>query len=319
MKKYLKYLSIIILISIIFTCLIFKNRILLCFSIGNKLIKNDLILDDDIEYENNIIKDIVYKSTNNKNLTLDLYKAKIKENKKSPVLIYIHGGSWSYGDKTIPEMLYPILNLFNEEGYSIISISYELMSNEINFEKQISDVKDAIRWVNKNKDIYNFNVNEVGLIGISSGAHLALMAGYTDNNEFTDDMTLISYPSNVKYILDFFGPTDLSTIDISKANEHIKNSLENNSNKDYIINKYSPINYIKKSKIKTLIVHSDSDNVVPYSNAISFYNKNKSIGNNTELLTLKNYNHNIENISINDIKELSISILKFIILNSPLN
>ena len=34
---------------------------------------------------------------------------------------------------------------------------------------------------------YNFNENKIGVIGASSGAHLALMAAYSDNNEFIDD------------------------------------------------------------------------------------------------------------------------------------
>ena len=324
MKRFFKYLSLILLISLISTCFIFRHRISLYISVTKKIINsrdnlmnfngslNNTISDEYVE------KNIIYKDTNNFPLTLDLYKPTKTLKSKSPVLIYVHGGSWSYGNKDIPEILSPVLNIFRDEGYSIISISYELMKESVNFDKQISDVKDAVRWVNKNKDIYNFDINEIGLVGISSGAHLALMASYTDNTEFIDDNMLSFYPSNVKYVVDFSGPTDLSTIDISNANDTIKDFLSHNSNKQNIINKYSPVNYIDNNDPKTLIIHSKNDNIVPYNNGLTLYERSKTLGNNTKLITLEHSGHDLSGSSNKDITNIALSILLFILNNSPL-
>lgn len=77
----------------------------------------------------------------------------------------------------------------------------------------VSDVKDAIRWVYKNKDEYNFDTNNIGLLGISSGAHLSLLSAYSSEDEFIGDKKLANYPSKVNYVIDIFGPTELSTLD----------------------------------------------------------------------------------------------------------
>lgn len=330
MKKYLKVLFIIIVILIICFGIIlycFKGKIDLYMAIAKNYIEftesspssgniGNLKPIDTMEY-----KDIEYKRVNDVPLTLDIYSAKKQLKGGSPVILYIHGGSWVYGDKSIPDVIAPILESFRQQGFTIISSSYELMRGKEIFEKQVSDVKDTIRWIYKNKDKYGFNTDEIGVIGTSSGAHLSLLATYTDDNKFKGDPNLDNYSSNVKYVVDFFGPTDLSTLDLSKAgwdlNQIIKKT-EKNNNKSDIFRKYSPVNYIKKGVPKTLIVHSKDDSVVPYENSLKLYEKNLECGNDVELLTLENSGHNLSEINKKEIADLSFKVLRFVVKNSPL-
>ncbi|MHC9344865.1 alpha/beta hydrolase fold domain-containing protein, partial [Clostridium perfringens] len=78
----------------------------------------------------------------------------------SPVLLYVHGGSWFYGNKDIPVLIAPLLDSFRKEGYTIIIVGYELATDKVDFNKQASDLKDAIRWLYKNKETYRFNTDE---------------------------------------------------------------------------------------------------------------------------------------------------------------
>ncbi|MGG7177816.1 alpha/beta hydrolase fold domain-containing protein [Clostridium paraputrificum] len=327
MKKIFKYSFLTIIIIIVAFGFIFKGRISLYLNIGNKYmqVKDDISTFDSMDNLTNLTtinaseyKDIIYKNTNNTPLSLDVYGPKKQRSKGSPVILYVHGGSWAYGDKSIPAVLSPLLDAFREEGYSIISVSYELMKDSINFEKQASDIKDSIRWINKNKDTYNFNTNEIGVIGVSAGAHLALLASYSDNNQFVDSMDLANYPSNVKYILDFFGPTDLSTLNTSNADYEINQSLSTISNRAEIIEKYSPINYVKENLPKTLIIHSKSDKMVPYENSEALYSKSKSLGNKVDLVTIEDMGHDLSNVTTKDTKKIAYNVLKFIVNNSPL-
>lgn len=138
------------------------------------------------------LKNIKYKDTLSKDVFLDIYKSDI-EDKPSPVIIYVHGGSWVYGDNGIPKGLEPILKAFNKRGFTIISLSYELLKEDVPIENLIIDVKDSIRWVYKNKEKYNFDTENIGILGISSGAHLALMASYSEEDMFLGDESLRKY------------------------------------------------------------------------------------------------------------------------------
>lgn len=325
MRKFFKILGMILIIIVLLAGIFLysiRDRISLYTNILKKyseFVENGESLTQDtslkaidhIDYNN-----VEYKNTNGIPLNLDIYSPKKDVKGGSPVILYVHGGSWVYGGKEIPQAISPLLDSFREEGFTIISTSYELMRNEENFSKQISDVKDTIRWIYKNKDKFNFNTDRIGVIGASSGAHLALMAAYSDNNEFIDSQELKDYPCDIKYIIDFFGPTDLSTLDINNVQwdlEQIINSV--GENKDEILNKYSPINYVDKEKPTTLIVHSKQDKIVPYENAELLYNKLKSNGNKSELITLEGTSHDFSQIDIDELVGVGVKMLEFIAKN----
>lgn len=326
MKKFLKKLGIILLILIflggiyIFSI---KDKIRLTVNILNKYSQfiNENNIDEKnivtIELESNKdYKEVQYKNTNGIPLTLDIFEAKKSLKKGSPVLLYVHGGSWVYGTKEIPEVISPLLDAFREEGFVIISTSYELMRGEENFNKQIADIKDTIRWIYKNKEEYNFNTDKIGVIGASSGAHLSLIATYSSEEEFIDDEDLKNYPSDIKFLIDFFGPTDLNTLDMSNVTWDLQQVIDSLGNdKEEIFNKYSPINYVDSNEPNTLIIHSKKDSLVPYSNAEILYNKLLEKKNKVNIITLEGASHDFSEFDIDEIISVGTKMLKFILQN----
>ena len=314
----------ILFIAIILLTIIFYKRILLCYDIAEKYIslKNHTwtIQELGIETSSNSMNysDVVYKNTNETSLTLDIYGPLKQVYKSSPVLLYVHGGSLAYGDKSIPDALSPILNTFREQGYTIISTSYELMKDKEIFNKQISDVKDTIRWIYKNKSVYNFDTNEIGVIGVSSGAHLSLMAGYSNEGEFADDAELSKYPSKVKYLIDFAGPTDLSLLNTRGLNYDLSKIYLSITDKESTLQKYNPIDYVNSTIPNTLIIHSNLDSIVPYESSQKLYDKCIEKNAKATLITLNSTAHDLSSISNDDIISISEGLLKFVIFNSPL-
>lgn len=253
----------------------------------------------------------MYKTRNNKEITLDIYKNK-EINTPSPVIIYVFGNGWMYGDKVIPSAIEPIIDLLKNEGYAVISTSYELMDNEIILKDQISDVKDTIRWIYKNKDKYNFDTNNIGMIGPSAGAHLCMMAAFSDDDEFIGDYSLRSYSSKVKYIVDLFGPSKLSEINLSIAPKNITDNLTNDSIES-LSKEFSPIEYITSKLPDTLIIHSLKDDIIPYESSLKLYEASIKYNNNFELYTLQNCTHTLKNLSETEALNLYMKIVDFIL------
>ena len=323
MKKFFKVLGVVLLLLILaFGIFIFsiKDKVKLSINILKKysefVEENSLLSEENISLDLDINKDykeIEYKNTNGVSLTLDIFDAKKELKGGSPVLVYVHGGSWVYGTKEIPDAISPLLDAFREEGFAIISTSYELMRGEENFNKQICDVKDTIRWIYKNKEDYNFNTDKIGIIGASSGAHLSLMAAYSDNNDFIDDEELSNYPSKVKYLIDFFGPTNLNTLDMDNVNwdlEQIINSV--GDNKDEVLSTYSPINYIDKNEPNTLIIHSRKDSIVPYENAEILYDELVDNNNKVNIITLEGATHDFSEFDMEEVISVGMKMIEFI-------
>lgn len=322
MKKFFKISLVSFILLLIVLFLLFGGKISIYYSVLKKYTNNKDIVNstsfNNTKLEENNAKEIIYKTTNNIPLTLDLYKPNKIISKGSPVILFVHGGSWAYGDKSLPQIFTPVLDSFRDEGYSIISLEYELLDKSLDFNKQVSDIKDSIRWINKNKNLYNFNTDEIGIIGVSAGAHLSLLAAYSDSNDFKDDKELSKFPSDIKYIIDFFGPTDLSTLDTNIAPEVMNLPLPPTESKKEFIAKYSPINYVKEDLPKTLIVHSKNDTMVPYDNSLALYTKSKALNNSVDLLTLENMDHDLSNLTKENVQKIGIKTLNFIIKNSPL-
>jgi acetyl esterase/lipase len=100
---------------------------------------------------------------------LDVYMPKKGSN--SPVLIWVHGGAFAYGDK---EYVQAKAEYFTNKGYVFISINYRL-SPKVVHPAHVQDVADAVMWVYKNAVHYSADPSKVFLMGHSAGAHLVAL------------------------------------------------------------------------------------------------------------------------------------------------
>jgi acetyl esterase/lipase len=108
-------------------------------------------------------------------LSLDIYNSS-KQGQPKPVIIMVHGGGWSIGDKANNNVINPKKDYFAELGYIFISINYRL-SPDYFFPDYPLDVAKAVNWIYQNISNYNGNPNHIFLMGHSAGAHLAALVG----------------------------------------------------------------------------------------------------------------------------------------------
>jgi acetyl esterase/lipase len=100
---------------------------------------------------------------------LDLYLPHDKKN--FPVLVFVHGGSWRSGDRS----LYKALGeRFARAGIGVAIPSYRLMPQNPH-PAQIEDVAAAFDWVYRNIAQQGGDASHIYLSGHSSGAHLAAL------------------------------------------------------------------------------------------------------------------------------------------------
>jgi len=119
-------------------------------------------------------------------LSLDIYYNSNVDIQK-PVIIYVHGGGWSIGDKS--SQIENKINLFRSLDYILISINYRLSPfpfditnlNRIKYPDHNVDISDALLWVNENIGQYGGNKNKMALLGHSAGAHLVALTGTNGN------------------------------------------------------------------------------------------------------------------------------------------
>lgn len=93
---------------------------------------------------------------------------------KAPVLLFIHGGGWSIGDKR--HAAAPKARHFTADGWAFASANYRLVP-QATVEQQAADVASAIAWLRANAAKQSLDPDRIVLMGHSAGAHLAALVG----------------------------------------------------------------------------------------------------------------------------------------------
>ncbi|HGJ65679.1 TPA: alpha/beta hydrolase [bacterium] len=245
-------------------------------------------------HENMIVfNDIAYVTDGHERQKLDIYLPSQGDN--LPLLIWIHGGAWLMGNKDdVPIMDYL------EKGYAIASINYRLSSHAI-FPAQIEDCKSAIRFLRANSSKYRIDPKRFGVIGASAGGHLVAMLGTTGDSKEFDVGENLDYPSSVQAVVDLFGPTDFLQMDDHRIpNGQVHNDPDSpesllvggniQENKDKV-SRANPITYVTKNASPFLIIHGDSDPLVPHHQSVILERALRNAKVPVELYTVKNGGH----------------------------
>lgn len=203
--------------------------------------------------------DIVYGSAvNNSNQTvtlkLDLYQPVGDTVTLRPLIIWVHGGSFSSGDKTSAELV-DEANYFAKKGYVNVSINYRLEPGGcsaaiptatcvIAIQEAFLDAQAAVRFMRTNAAAYGVDPTRIAIGGSSAGAITACNVGYTS----TEDPT-----AAVGGVLSLSGGRLIGTVDATDA--------------------------------PSLLFHTTGDPIVPYQWSVNTYNAATAAGADSFLTT----------------------------------
>jgi acetyl esterase/lipase len=129
--------------------------------------------DSGKKYEVRELRDLAYvegKDADTANHRIDLYLPKGK--KDFPVLVFAHGGCWTFGDKSV---LYPAFaRCLASQGVGVVLPNYRL-SPWVKHPAHVKDVARAFAWTHKNIGKYDGDPDRLFIGGHSAGGHLAAL------------------------------------------------------------------------------------------------------------------------------------------------
>ena len=140
------------------------------------------------DYEETVIPNWIKdskKARENLNCTLDVRYADgdnqkldvfLCGDKKAPTLIWIHGGYWQRGDKSIYSFL---ASPFVEIGVNVIIVGYDLCPN-VSMTRISEELREAVSFIWNNGKILGINRDKISVMGHSAGGHLTQMMMATD-------------------------------------------------------------------------------------------------------------------------------------------
>jgi acetyl esterase/lipase len=219
--------------------------------------------------------DVVYKTVDDANLTLDFARP-AKATSPTPVLLFIHGGGWQYEGRAFSNEI----RRAARHGYAAVRIRYRLMDVQDDgrarypFPAQLEDVESALDWVTENAAGQNFDTMRVGLVGMSAGGQLALLAGLDRSAEKADKL-------RVKAIVNYYGPTDF--VDGYQRHQEGRKLLETflcgspeTEKERYMA--ASPVCFVRSTSPPVLTFAGDADRIVPLEQSELLDAKMKAAG-----------------------------------------
>jgi acetyl esterase/lipase len=204
---------------------------------------------------------------------IDVYLPANRTAATTKVIVTIHGGSWTSGDKK--DLTGYVDSLKRRlPDYAIFNINYRLSATPNNvFPAQENDVKAALDFIYSKSAEYLIS-DKYALVGVSAGAHLAMLQGF----KYTS-------PVKPKVVASFSGPSDLIEMYyhpvggnslISLALAQAVGFMPQQDSLLYATS--SPVNFITNSSPPTIIFQGGTDPLVSATQATEVQTKLANAG-----------------------------------------
>jgi acetyl esterase/lipase len=285
---------------------IFLIMVTMAFAFLNVAMAQENV-NENILKQFNCERNIVYKTVNGEELDMILFFPKEKKYKKTPVMIYTHGGGWGKGDKyaVLKKDFIGTLKTLTENGIACAAIEYRLtrLDTSTVFDCVV-DCKDAARFLMKNATKFGLDTSHMGVWGGSAGGHLSLMTALGHNEDFIGDPELKYFVPHFKCVASYFPLTSFMHPELLK-----KSNFENPQRfipmfgglfeeKKELARLVSPAEYLTKNSPPILLLHGDNDEVLPYNLSTYFISVAKQNGADAKLITVKGAGHGFKGKNI---------------------
>lgn len=197
----------------------------------------------------------------------DLYiPANADKTKDQTLIVYIHGGGFTSGDKKDGEML---CKYFTSKGYFCASVNYPLNDgiHSPSFNQMYEKIWEQVELIRDKAEELGYRITEMATTGESAGGYLALLYAYRSAE---------TSPIPVKLVFEMTGPVTfepgawgvteekdvLETI-TQKSGKKVTAEMMRNGEMDAIIREISPALLVDETTIPTVMAYGPKDKVVP--------------------------------------------------------
>ncbi len=214
-------------------------------------------------------KDIAYGENQLQKGDLYFKREILNDGEKHPVILYIHGGGFIMGDK---KYRVSVSEYYAKEGYFVYSINYR-MPPQVDCFGLMNDCIDALNFLSRLSEKYNFDLDNIVITGDSSGGFVSsYLAALKFDEELRQNVGVQKINVGIKGLMLMCGIYDMETL--LKGTKllgvipqtarmilnfpQLKNDFSNLYDYPYI-NYMSPMQFVNENWCPTFICWSDDD------------------------------------------------------------
>lgn len=241
---------------------------------------------------------VVYGETEGVGLVMDVFVPKGANNGIG--IVDIASGAWhSDRGKIRDHKRAQIFDIMCERGFTVFAVRPGSLP-KFTLSEMHQHVEEAIRWIKAHHADYGIDPDRLGLCGASAGGHLASLTGVTakKGNPDSDD-PLKQQSTEVAAVVAFFPPTDFANWggkpqDLSPGSRWVRNSgrrvlgdkLDEMTAEEIVetVKSISPRQLVTSDAPPFLLIHGDSDFIVPLQQSEVFRDALEDAGVSVELI-----------------------------------
>ena len=237
-----------------------------------------------------IQSDVIYSRASGEELKLDVFFPTNTTGRGFPVVMYVHGGGWQTGSKSMLSMM-PGTSELLRRGYLVVAINYRLAPQH-KFPAMIEDAKCAVRFLRAQAKDFNLDPAHIGVMGDSSGGHLVALLGLTYPSAGFEGEGWTDQSSHVQAVVDLYGPTDFASGNSNFITlKVIQDAFGATNTTDPILKSANPVTYVSSRAPPFLILHGDHDNLVDLQQSAELDARLKAAGVDSTFVVVTNLAH----------------------------
>ncbi len=206
-------------------------------------------------------------------------------------VLFIHGGSWTGGDKREEE---PRCRHIANQGYIAATINYSLSQagEEYSVFTVLDEIDKALETIKNFTAQQGIFIDQAAVSGYSAGAHLSMLYAYSRKGET---------PLKIKFTANMVGPSDINpqiwgmekakTIATRLSGKTITDEMIANGEFDKILHDISPVSYVTADTPPSIFIYAGKDTMVPPQNGESIKNAFERVGASYEYILLPDADH----------------------------
>ena len=263
-------------------------------------------------------EEVIYGRKYGMALTMDVFTP--TQNKNGAALVMVISGGWISAQSQIRPIVAaePL-----KRGYTVFAVVHGSQP-KFTIPECVDDMHRAVRYIRTHAEDFGIDPDRIGVTGASAGGHLSLMLGCASKEGDPDARDPVERASSrVQAVACFFPPTDFMNFgepgkksmgiepdhqfkppfDFRKQDPDTKLFMPVDlPTREAICREMSPIYYVSKDDAPTLILHGDSDRLVPLQQSEIIIDAFNEAGVPCELIVKTGQGHGVWPSIFDDLK-----------------
>lgn len=237
------------------------------------------------------VKTFRYGKTSSQKVDI-FYPSGVSEGDDLCLFLYVHGGAWTGGDKSEGKGYCAAVA---KEGVLAASMNYTLITekNKVNAFDMLDEITICIGYMMKFAEKNGYTLSKIALMGYSAGAHLTSLYAYSRADECPLPISFIIEKSGPFDFRDEYWKDSTARDQMTQIIGMLSGEAVTAENREELIRRISPISYVTKDSVPTIMAYGMKDELVLYANSTNLASALQNAGVKYEAVAFPNSGHDV--------------------------